>query len=235
MSFPVRRLRVLTILSAFIVICFYYLRTGSDSWSNDPALSSPDHKQPPKNDGKVHWIPPSKERYPVKSLIPFPESVPAKIPVIQAQYRPEGVTEKQERLRRQAEVKASFKHSWEGYKAHAWLRDEVSPVSGGYKDTFGGWAATLVDALDTLWIMGMKSEFELAVKAVGGIDFTTTESDKINVFETTIRYLGGFLAAYDISNEKYPVLLAKAVEVGDLLMCSFDTPNRMPITRWDWQ
>ncbi len=147
----------------------------------------------------------------------------------------EDASTKAERLTRLEAVKESFVHSWEGYKAHAWLRDEVVPVAGGFKDTFGGWAATLVDALDTLWIMGLKEEFELAVKAVHDIDFTTTDSDVINVFETTIRYMGGFLAAYDISGAKYPILLDKAVEVGELLMSVFDTPNRMPITRWSWK
>lgn len=132
-------------------------------------------------------------------------------------------------------VRESFNHSWTGYKDHAWLRDEVAPLSGKFKDTFGGWAATLVDALDTLWIMGMKEDFELALAAVSQIDFTTSESEEINVFETTIRYMGGFLAAYDISGGKYPLLLLKAVEVGELLMSCFDTPNRMPITRWNWQ
>jgi len=93
----------------------------------------------------------------------------------------------------------------------------------------------LVDALDTLWIMGMTEEFEIAVIASQEIDFTITEEKDINVFETTIRYMGGFLAAYDISGGKYPILLAKAVEVGELLMSCFDTPNRMPISRWDWK
>ncbi len=180
-------------------------------------------------------MPRNKDRYPVTSFIPLPTGTPAKIPAIQAQYKPEAVAAKEERLRRQAAVKESFVHSWSGYKKYAWLRDEVVPVTEGYRDTFGGWAATLVDALDTLWIMGMKDDFVIAVSAVEDIDFTTTETDKINVFETTIRYLGGFLAAYDISGQKYPMLLAKAIEVGDLLMSCFDTPNRMPITRWDWQ
>lgn len=132
-------------------------------------------------------------------------------------------------------MKESFTHSWEGYKKHAWLRDEVAPLTGRYKDTFGGWAATLVDALDTLYIMGMKEDFAVAVSAVQQIDFTITEEKDINVFETTIRYMGGFLAAYDISGGRYPVLLDKAVEVAELLMCCFDTPNRMPISRWDWK
>jgi mannosyl-oligosaccharide alpha-1,2-mannosidase len=115
------------------------------------------------------------------------------------------------------------------------MRDEVIPVSGGWRNTFGGWAATMVDALDTLWIMGMKDEFEMAVGVLKDIDFSTTESMILNIFETNIRYLGGLLAAYDISEGKYPILLDKAVEVGELIMSVFDTPNRMPITRWDWK
>lgn len=135
---------------------------------------------------------------------------------------------------RLAAVKDSFLHSWMGYKQHAWLHDEVRPLTAKSHDPFGGWAATLVDALDTLWIINLKDEFEEAVLACEEIDFTTTEADNINIFETTIRYLGGFLAAYELSDKQYPRLLAKATEVGELLMCAFDTPNRMPIARWSW-
>jgi mannosyl-oligosaccharide alpha-1,2-mannosidase len=93
----------------------------------------------------------------------------------------------------------------------------------------------LLRLLDTLWIMGMKVEFEEAVKAVNKIDFSTCALEEINVFETTIRYLGGFLSAYDISNQKYPALLQKAQEMGTMLYKAFDTPNRMPITRWKFR
>ena len=168
------------------------------------------------------------------SLIPLPSGKPKKIPKVQVAAPVEDGAQKAERIRRRDIVKASFNHSWSGYKEHAWLRDEVAPLSGHYKDTFGGWAATLVDSLDSLWIMGMKDEFDVAVAASAQIDFSTTETTDINVFETTIRYMGGFLAAYDVSGGKYPLLLAKAVEVGELLMSCFDTPNRMPITRWNW-
>ena len=37
------------------------------------------------------------------------------------------------------------------------------------------------------------------------------------MFETTIRYLGGLLSAYELSNCEHPVLLAKAKEVADTL------------------
>lgn len=184
----------------------------------------------------MHW---SKrpDRYPVESPVSLPTNKPrVRIPKIQLSPAPkEDASARRARESRLAAVKESFIHSWNGYKQNAWLHDEVKPLTGSSHDPFGGWAATLVDALDTLWIMDLKAEFREAVSACEKIDFTTTETDKINVFETTIRYLGGFLAAYELSGKNYPVLLKKAVEVGELLMCAFDTPNRMPITRWDWK
>jgi mannosyl-oligosaccharide alpha-1,2-mannosidase len=89
------------------------------------------------------------------------------------------------------------------------MKDELTPISGSSRNHFGGWAATLVDSLDTLWIMDLKNEFEEAAESVRDIDFTTMEEDQINTFETTIRYLGGLLAAFDLSDGKYPVLLEK--------------------------
>jgi len=103
-------------------------------------------------------------------------------------------------------------------------------VTGGKKNTFGGWAATLVDALDTLWIMDLKDEFAEAVAAALTIDFSGTHMEQVNVFETTIRYLGGFLSAYDLSGDDR--LRVKAIELGEMLLVAFDTPNRMPVTRW---
>jgi mannosyl-oligosaccharide alpha-1,2-mannosidase len=231
---PVRRLRIAILIAVFVVISLYYLTNTRNTWNYGYTSYVPAPPKPLPNDGHVHWskLP---ERYPVTSFIPLPTGAPKMIPAVQAKQPKEDAAQKEERMRRRAAVKESFSHSWEGYKAHAWLRDEVAPLTGGWTDTFGGWAATLVDSLDTLWIMGMKEDFELAVAAIQEIDFTTTVSKDVNVFETTIRYMGGFLAAYDISEGRYPALLAKAVEVGELVMSSFDTPNRMPITRWDWQ
>lgn len=132
-------------------------------------------------------------------------------------------------------MKAEFERAWKGYKLKAWMHDEVSPVSGSFRDPFCGWAATLVDGLDTLFIMGFESDFEDAVRAVGTMDFTTSVRDDIPMFETTIRYLGGLLAAYDVSHHKYKVLLDKAVELADVMMGAFDTPNRMPILYYHWK
>lgn len=78
----------------------------------------------------------------------------------------------------------------------------------------------------------MKKEFEEGVNAMSRIDFSpgTATQDIINVYETNSRHLGGLLGAYDLSGDKR--LLDKAIEVADMIYAAFDTPNRMPLTRW---
>ncbi|USP73293.1 glycoside hydrolase family 47 protein [Curvularia clavata] len=184
----------------------------------------------------IHWtkLP---EHFPVpsESLIRLPSGTPKKIPKIQAVFKPEDAAAKLDRKTKLEKIRSVAKKSWDGYKAYAWLHDELRPQSGTFRDPFAQWGATLVDALDTLWIMGLKDEFEEAVKAVNKIDFTTTVRADIPLFETTIRYLGGLLAAYDLSDKKYKNLLDKAVELAEVLISAFDTPNRMPQMYYYWR
>ena len=177
------------------------------------------------------------EHFPVPSasLIALPTGKPRRdIPAIQHKFAPETAEARQQREAKQAAVREAFRETWQNYKHFAWMHDELRPVTGGFKDPFCSWAATLVDGLDTLWIMGFEEAFTEAVAAVASIDFTTTPRKDIPVFETVIRYLGGLLAAHDVSRHKYPVLLAKAKELADVLMGAFDTPNRMPLTFYYW-
>lgn len=83
--------------------------------------------------------------------------------------------------------------------------------------------------------MGLKDEFEEAVQALDAIDFSTSRLHELSIFETTIRFLGGFLSAYDLTEGRYPSLLQKAWELGYMLYGAFDTPNRMPVTAWDFK
>lgn len=185
---------------------------------------------------RIHWrrMP---EHFPIpsQSIIPIPTGKPKAIPKIQFDFKDESSNSKIDRERQLLAVKQVFEKSWAGYREHAWLMDELSPISGRSRNPFCGWAATLVDSLDTLWIMGLKEEFDEAAKAVDSIDFTTTMRNDIPVFETVIRYLGGLIAAYDLSEGKYQTLLDKAVELADVLMGAFDTPNRMPMTFYYWK
>lgn len=205
-------------------------------WKDPPKDSTID--TPPKP-SKIHWIKP-REHFPVakESIITLPTGTAKKIPKIQYDFRPESEQAKAKRIERQGKVKAELERSWAGYRKHAWMHDELSPVSGGNRDPFCGWAATLVDSLDTLWIAGLKDEFDEAAKAVKDIDFTHTPRSDIPIFETTIRYLGGLIAAFDVSGGAgggYSFLLDKAVELAEIMMGIFDTPNRMPIMYYQWQ
>lgn len=56
-------------------------------------------------------------------------------------------------------MKEAMRHSWKGYVQQAWGADELLPVSKAGAAAFCNTGATLVDALDTLYIMGMKREF----------------------------------------------------------------------------
>ena len=146
---------------------------------------------------------------------------------MQFDFQPETAQQRRAREARRDQVRAVFRKAWASYRKYAWMKDALQPLSAGFKDQFSGWAATLVDSLDTLWIMGLRDEFDEAVEAVASIDFGHSSSGRVNTFETNIRYLGGLLAAYDLSRR--PVLLAKATELGDLLYAGFNTVNRMPV------
>lgn len=152
----------------------------------------------------------------------------ARIPKIQRKPTRETAAQKRVRLERLEAVRAAFVHTWEGYAGQAWMHDEVHPLAGSYQDNFGGWGSTLIDSLDTLWMMGFKEEFAYSVNAIKDLDLSET-SRQISVFETTIRFLGGLLAAYDVSGARFPILLHKAVELADFLYMAFDTQTRMPV------
>ncbi|PVI06933.1 glycoside hydrolase family 47 protein [Periconia macrospinosa] len=190
------------------------------------------HKKPEKSEEQksTSWadIP---LRYPVQSMVALPSVKPLALPRIQHQFPDRDAKAIRQQATRQDDIKKQFLKCWNSYKERAWMHDELQPVAGGYRDPFGGWAATLVDSLDTLWIMGLHDEFKAAIPYVEKIDFGNTSLQKINVFETNIRHLGGLLAAYELSEERR--LLVKAKEVGEMLYHAFDTPNNMPTTRWN--
>ncbi|KAF9888364.1 hypothetical protein FE257_008797 [Aspergillus nanangensis] len=198
---------------------------GKQSEDDDSESNGPDR----------HWKKPV-THFPIapEELIKLPTGQSQDLPKLQADFKDESSADKMRRLDRLSKIKKEFEHAWSGYKASAFGHDEVKPLRGGYRDPFMGWGATLVDTLDTLWIMGLKEEFSIAVDQVKMIDFTTSRRKDIPLFETTIRYLGGLLGAYDVSGHKYDVLLEKAIQLADILIGAFDTPNHMPTLFYRW-
>ena len=122
--------------------------------------------------------------------------------------------------KRREDIKKGMQHAWRGYKKYAWGKDELKPQTRRGHDNWGGMGVTLVDSLDTLWILGMKDEFNEAKNWVQH-SLTFARAGTVSVFETCIRELGGLLSAYDLSKDR--VFLAKAQELGNALAKSFNT------------
>ncbi|CAN0170907.1 unnamed protein product, partial [Ascophyllum nodosum] len=127
--------------------------------------------------------------------------------------------------KRAEEVKGAMRHAWSGYEQYAFGADELLPRSKRGKEKWGGMGVTLVDSLDTLWLMDMKDEFWRARDWVRD-HLTFKNAGEVSVFETTIRELGGLLSAYDLSKDT--VFRDKAKELGDLLLPAFDTQSGIP-------
>lgn len=129
---------------------------------------------------------------------------------------------------RRAKIKEMMKHAWYNYKRYAWGLNELKPVSkqGHSSNLFGNiQGATIVDALDTLYIMEMKDEFKEAKEWVEkNLDFNVNA--EVSVFEVNIRFVGGLLSAYYLSGEE--IFRKKAVELGEKLLPAFNTPTGIP-------
>ncbi|RDB31115.1 Endoplasmic reticulum mannosyl-oligosaccharide 1,2-alpha-mannosidase [Hypsizygus marmoreus] len=128
---------------------------------------------------------------------------------------------------RKEQVRKAYLHALEGYKQHAFPDDELLALSGGKSNKFNGWSVTLLDSMDTMWMMGLHDEFRDAVRVVAAQNFTLVNQQTAPFFETVIRYLGGLLSSYALSGE--PILLARADDLGRMLLPVFDAnPSGLP-------
>jgi mannosyl-oligosaccharide alpha-1,2-mannosidase len=79
---------------------------------------------------------------------------------------PDGQDHDPEARRRRDVVKNMMLHGWNNYVQYAWGENELRPISrrGHSPGIFGSTklGASIIDAMDTLWIMGLKDEFTRA-------------------------------------------------------------------------
>ncbi|RWW42355.1 hypothetical protein BHE74_00052102 [Ensete ventricosum] len=150
---------------------------------------------------------------------------------------------------RQQKVKEAFIHAWSGYRDYAMGYDELMPLSRRGTDGLGGLGATIIDSLDTAIIMGAD---EIVMEAMSWIENKLIEriekKGQVNLFETTIRVLGGLLSAYHLSGGdnvttgdigipmtlkgvKSDILLEIAKNLGDRLLSAFtSSPTPIPFS-----
>jgi hypothetical protein len=148
------------------------------------------------------------------------------------------------------QTRGMFLHAYRGYLAHGFPWDELRPVScqprrwdrrerGTIDDVLSGSALTLVDALDSLAVLGLKDEFFRAAQVVAR-EVSFERDVTVSVFESTIRSLGGLLSAHLLlsdgvlgaSSWRYSgELLALAEDLGRRMLPAFETPTGIPFHR----
>lgn len=84
-----------------------------------------------------------------------------------------------------------------------------------------------MDSLDTLYIMDLQEEFLQARNWVER-ELSFAKNKDVNLFETTIRVLGGLLSAFHLSADK--MFLEKAKDLGDRLLGAFGSPSGIPFS-----
>jgi hypothetical protein len=150
------------------------------------------------------------------------------------------------RMRRHS-IREAFKHAYHGYEKKCFGEDELKPNS----NTCNNWLnqglfvaqllcflnrfsflicflpdfSTIVDALDTMLIMGMKDEYKRARSWIDQHLHFDRDAD-VSVFETNIRIMGGFLTTFDFTGDH--MYLEKAVDLGNRLLKAFKPKSGLP-------
>ena len=115
---------------------------------------------------------------------------------------------------RQEAVVNAFNHAWKAYRKYAWGKDELKPVSKSSNQWFK-LGLTLIDSLDTMWLMGLTKQFNAARSWVAN-EMVIAQDVDVNLFETTIRVLGGLLSTYHLTGDK--LFLDRAVSLKHIIL-----------------
>ncbi|OQR91976.1 mannosyl-oligosaccharide alpha-1,2-mannosidase [Thraustotheca clavata] len=157
------------------------------------------------------------------------DSIPAKREVSEKLMQEPQVSSKAPEERRK-QVVEMMKWAWKGYETYAFGYDalDVNEMKGTGLPGHD-MAISLIDSLDTLYIMGLNDEFQRAVQwTEDNLADRFEQHVPISIFETTIRILGGLLSAYNLSGRQK--LLTLADDLGTRLLRGLHTdtlPNSL--------
>jgi len=126
-------------------------------------------------------------------------------------------------------VKSAFLHAWNGYLRHARGMDALLPLSQAGRNWYDvSLVMTPLDAYDTMLLMGLEEEAsEAKTLILEGLSFD--HDFPVQIFEVTIRILGGLLTAYQMDGD--PHFLELATDLGDRMLPAFESATGMPYVR----
>ncbi|KAJ3424700.1 mannosyl-oligosaccharide alpha-12-mannosidase-related [Anaeramoeba flamelloides] len=115
------------------------------------------------------------------------------------------------------EIREMFLHGWKAYKKYAWGMDDVHPKTKRGSNWMG-LGLTIIDSIDTMWILGLTKEYEEAREWIKtGLDFSNAVTTSF--FELTIRVLGGLISIFDLTQDE--LYKDKADELGQAMLNTF--------------
>lgn len=131
---------------------------------------------------------------------------------------------------RRNKIREMLKFAWDNYAKYAWGENEFKPLSrrAHHGSIFGREkiGLTIMDGMDTLFIAGLKDEFNAAREWVESSFTLENFGSDLSVFETNIRLVGGMLSCYALTGDK--LFLEKADYVAAKLLPAFNTPTEIP-------
>lgn len=124
----------------------------------------------------------------------------------------------------QVRIREAMKHSWDSYRRYAWGHDMLKPRSKE-PDHWFDLGLTIVDSADTLIMMGLVNDANLALDWMENELKFVTKNENSNCFELTIRILAGLLSAYHLTARDR--LKQQAIEFGKVLLHCYDTESKV--------
>lgn len=123
-------------------------------------------------------------------------------------------------------ITTACRHAWSGYKQYASGYDALMPISKKGHNWYGvSFLMTPVDAFDTFTLLGLNTEAnEAREMIVSRLSFNVDQ--EVQLFEVSIRLLGGLLSSYELSQDKR--FLELAMDLGKRLLPAFNSPTNMP-------
>ncbi|SCW00074.1 LAFE_0B08878g1_1 [Lachancea fermentati] len=178
------------------------------------------------------------ERYPVlfeSSLKNTYQQVNLNYPRIQSTHFPasDALSESARQDARKS-IRELFLHSWTSYSQYAFGADELRPLSKQPTSRGLSWAATMIESLDMLYLLGEKEQIRIVLAYLESMDFSRSNETFVDVSQSAERILGALLSSYELSDKTEQLLLRKATELADFLLRAFDTPNRVPLLHYSW-
>ena len=127
-----------------------------------------------------------------------------------------------------AKVKSAFARAWAGYEAYAFGSDELRPLSQTASERWGRLSITMVDGIDTVWLMGLDAQYGRARQwLLDHYKDRVFSGGDAPFFEVTIRALGGLLSVHTLTGDN--AVLDLANELGHRLAPALSkSPSGIP-------